>query len=59
MEREKKRGQRRISSVAADPDNLQNSKEGGGEAQGTQDLSKNCTSKRERVPFVAPHQTFS
>ena len=44
----KKRRQQRVDSVDANPDNLENSKEAGGEAQGTQGLSKKCTS-RERV----------
>ena len=43
--KEKKRRQQRVRSVAANPDNLENSKETGGEAQGTQGLSKNCTSR--------------
>ena len=34
--------------MAASPDNLQNSRAAGREGQGTQGLSKNCTS-RERV----------
>ena len=38
-----------VSSVAANPDNLENSKGAGGEAQGSHGLSKNCTS-RESVP---------
>ena len=45
----KKRGRERIGSVASDLDNLENSTEAGGEAQGTQGSSKNCTS-RESVP---------
>ena len=41
----KKRKQESVSSVAADPDNLQeNSKEAGREMQGTQGLRNNCTS---------------
>ena len=44
----KKRRQERVGSVAANPDNLENSKEARGEAQGTQGLSKNCT-RRECV----------
>ena len=54
----KKRRQERVDSVAANPDSLENSKEAGGGAQGTQGLSKNCTSK-ECVPFVVSDQTFS
>ena len=38
----------RVGPVGANPDNLENNKEAGGEAQGTQGLSKSCTS-RERV----------
>ena len=48
----------RVGSVATDPDTLENSKEAGKEAQGTQGLRKNCTS-RECVPFVASDQRFS
>ena len=44
----KRRRQERFGSVPAHPDNLENSKEAGGEAQYTQGLSKNCTS-RERM----------
>ena len=50
--------QERVGSVAANPDNLENRKEAGGEAHGTHGLSKNSTS-RERVPFVASDQTFT
>ena len=47
----KKRRQERVGSVAAaTPDNLENNKEAGGGAQGTQGSSKNCTS-RETVSF--------
>ena len=48
MEGEKKRRQERVGSVAADPDNLENSKGAGGGTQGTQGLSKNCR-RRENV----------
>ena len=41
----KKRRQEMVGSVAADPDNLKNSKDAGGEAQGTQGLSKNLKSR--------------
>ena len=41
----KKRRQQRAGSVAANPDNLENNKETGGETQGTHGLSKNCTSR--------------
>ena len=39
----------RVGPVAANPDNLESSKEAEGGAQGTQGSSKNCTS-RESVP---------
>ena len=38
--------------VAANPDNLENGKEAGGRAQGTQSLSKNCTSRESVSPFL-------
>ena len=41
-----------VDSVAANPDNLENSMEAGGEAQGIQRLSKNCTS-RESMPTLS------
>ena len=43
----KKRRQERASSVVANPENLENTvgKEAGGDTQGTQGLSKNCTSR--------------
>ena len=41
----------RVGSVAADPDNLENSKEGGREVQGTRGLSKNCTN-REKLSLL-------
>ena len=44
----RKRRQERDGSVAANPDNLENSKESEGEAQGTQGISMNCT-RRESV----------
>ena len=43
-------GQERASSVAADPDNLENSKEVEREAQGNQGLNKNCTSRNSMPP---------
>ena len=49
--KEKKRGQDRVRSVAADPENLENSKEAGREAQGTQGLSKNSTSREGVSPL--------
>ena len=47
----KKRGQERVGSVTAEPHNLVNSKEAGGRAQGTQDLSKKCTSRESESPL--------
>ena len=44
-EKIKKRRQESIGSVAADPDNLENSKEAGRESNGSQGLSKNCISR--------------
>ena len=41
-----------VGSVAASPDNLERIKEAGREAQGTQDLSKNCTG-RESVSHLS------
>ena len=51
---EKKRTgrQERVGSVAANPDNLENNKEAGGEAQGTQGLSKNCTRRESVSPLL-------
>ena len=40
-----KRRQGRVGSVTANPDTRENSKEAGGEAKGTQGLSKNCISR--------------
>ena len=48
----KKRRQERVDSVAANPNNLENSKEAGGEALGIQGLSKNCRSI-ESVPCLS------
>ena len=42
---------RRVGSVAANPDNLESNKEAGGEAQGTQGSSKNCTSRESVSPL--------
>ena len=47
----KKRRQERVGPVAANPDNLENSKETGREGQGTQGLSKNCTSRESMSPL--------
>ena len=38
---------RKVGSVAADPDNLENSKEAGREVQGTQGSRMNCTSREK------------
>ena len=54
MEREKKRRQESVGSVAVNPDNLENRKEAGGGAQKKRGFSKNCTVQVERVyPLVA------
>ena len=44
-----KRRQEIVGSVAANPDNLKNSREAVGGAQGTQGLNMNCTTSRESV----------
>ena len=56
-----KRYKRKAGSVATDdPDNVQNSKEVGREAQGTQGLlSKKRTRREKCVPFVASDQRLS
>ena len=46
-----KRRKERVGPVAANPDNVENSKEAGGGAQGTQGLSKNCTSRDSGSPL--------
>ena len=46
-----KRRQESVGSVAADPDSLENNKEAGREAQGTQGLSKNYTSIESVSPL--------
>ena len=46
------RRQERIGSVAANPDNLGISKEGGGGAQVTQGLSKNCARRESVSPLL-------
>ena len=51
VEREKKCGKERVGSVAANPDNLESSKEAGGGAQATQGSSKNCTSRESLSPL--------
>ena len=47
----KQRGDKSARSVAADPDNLKNSKESGTATQGTQGLDKNCTSRESVHPL--------
>ena len=47
----KKRRKERVGPVAANPDNLENNKEAGGGAQGTQGLSKNYTSRESVSPL--------
>ena len=51
MEREKKCRKERVGPVAANPDNLESSKEAGGGAQGIQGSSKNCTSRESVSPL--------
>ena len=41
----------RVGSVAANPNNPESNKEAGGGAQGTQGLSKNCTSRESVSPL--------
>ena len=48
----KKRRKEKVGPVAANLDNLENNKEAGGEAQGTQGLNKNCTN-RESVSLLS------
>ena len=47
--REKHRNER-VGSVAANPDNIANKKEARGGVQGTQGLSKKCTSRKSVSP---------
>ena len=44
--------------MAADPDNLENSKKAGGEAQDTQSLSKNCKSGKTVFPGLRLIRSF-
>ena len=44
-------GKERVGPVATNPDNLENKKEAGVGAQGTQGLSKNCTSGESVSPM--------
>ena len=46
-----KRRQERVGLVAANPDNLKNSKEAGGGAQSTQRLGKKCSSRESVSPL--------
>ena len=58
----KKRGKcrkERVDPVAANPDNLESNKETGGGAQGTQGLSKNCTSRDSVYPLSRLIRGFS
>ena len=47
----KKCRKERVGSVAANPDSLESNKQAGGGAQGTQSLSKNCTSRESVSPL--------
>ena len=47
----KQRFQERVGSLAADLDNLENSKKIGRDAQGTQGLSEKCTSRDKVSPL--------
>ena len=49
--KKKKRTKERVGAVTANPDNLANNKEAGEGAQGTQSLSKNCTSRESVSPL--------
>ena len=49
--RKKRSRQERVGSVAADPDNQENTKEAGGEAQGTQGFSKDRIRRESMSPF--------
>ena len=52
------RTQERAGSVAADPDNLENSNEAVGGAQGTQGISKDCTSRESVSPLSRLIRSF-
>ena len=54
----KNRRQKSVGSVAADPENLEISKEAGKEAQGTQGLSKNCTTRKGVFPLSRLNGSF-
>ena len=47
----KKCRKERVGSVAANPDDLESNKEAGRGAQGTQGLSRNCTSRESGSPL--------
>ena len=47
----KKCRKEKVGPVPANPDNLENNKGAGGEAQGTQGSSKNCTSRESVSPL--------
>ena len=51
MERGKNVDKKGFGPVAANPDNLESNKEAGGEAQGAQGLSENCTSRENVSPL--------
>ena len=51
MERGKHVDKEKVGSVAANPDNLEDSTEAGGCARGTKGLSKNCTSRESVSPL--------
>ena len=53
-QRKKCRKERRVGSVAANPDNLGSNKKAGGGAQGAQGSSKICTSRESVSPSVSP-----
>ena len=50
-EKRKKCRKERIGSVATNPYSLESNKEAGGEAQGAQGSSKNCTSRESVSPL--------
>ena len=50
MEKGKKCRKETVGPVAANPDNQESKKEAGGEAQGAQGSSKNCTSRESMPP---------
>ena len=54
----RKRRQERVHSKAADLDNVENSKEAGGEAHGTQGLKKNCRSRESALALSRLIRSF-